>query len=463
MADPQFAYPFYPVQFTIEGVPFQTSEATALLAALAADPLPTDLVIISHGWNNNIDDAKSLYSGLVAQLADQVAKLPALKGRSFLTCGILWPSKKFEDTDLIPSGAASLNDSVQEPQLINRVNDLSNLLQGKGWAGEKQDATVQANLASVLSSVSSWSDDPGVRSNVVELIRQLVPATAADTEDASSLFFKLKPESLITNLSRSLNPPAITPGANAASLDPFRVSSQGGLGGAASFRDVLGGLNAALMHYLNYVTYYIMKARAGDVGVKGVEPLMEKVRAARPDIRIHLIGHSFGCRVVASALNALPAGDAVRPNTVTLLQGAFSHNGFASKFDGSTDGGFRQVLVQKKVRGPILITHTHNDTAVGVAYPIASRLAGHVASALGDENDIYGGLGSNGAQNADTTPERVTGTLLDVGGSYPFAAGSTSSKPYNLLADRFIHEHSDIVHPEIAYAQATAMASPDAQ
>jgi len=410
-----------------------------------------------------MDDAKSLYSGLVAQLAAQVAKIPALKDRSFVVCGILWPSKKFEDTDLIPSGAASLNDSVQDTHLINRVNDLANLLQAKGWPVEKEDPTVQSTLTTVLSSLSAWADDPDVRNKVVESVRQLVSGNAADTEDASNLFFKLKPESLITNLSRSLNPPAITPGASAASLDPFRLTSQGGLGGAASFRDVLGGLSAALMHYLNYVTYYIMKARAGDVGVKGVEPLMEKIRTARPDIRIHMIGHSFGCRVVASALNALPRGDSVRPNTVTLLQGAFSHNGFASKFDGSTDGGFRQVLVQKKVRGPILITHTHNDKAVGVAYPIASRLAGHVASALGDENDIYGGLGSNGAQSADTTPERVTGRLLDVGGTYPFASGSTSSKPYNLLADRFIQGHSDIVHPEIGYAQAIAMATPDAQ
>ena len=52
---------------------------------------------------------------------------------------------------------------------------------------------------------------------------------------------------------------------------------------------------------------------------------------------------------------------------MTLLQGAFSHNGFASKFDGSNDGGFRQVVAQKKVRGPILITHTRNDKAVGIA------------------------------------------------------------------------------------------------
>jgi hypothetical protein len=82
---------------------------------------------------------------------------------------------------------------------------------------------------------------------------------------------------------------------------------------------------------------------------------------------------------------------------------------------------------------------------------------------LGDENDIYGGMGSNGAQNQNTTPERVIGTLFDVGGAYPFAAGATSSKPHNLLADAFISGHSDIVKPQVAYAVSVALATPDAE
>jgi hypothetical protein len=147
---------------------------------------------------------------------------------------------------------------------------------------------------------------------------------------------------------------------------------------------------------------------------------------------------------------------------MNLLQGAFSHNGFASKFDQTNDGAFRQVVVEKKVRGPILITHTRNDKAVGLAFPIASRIAGQTAASLGDENDLYGGLGSNGAQNQSTTPERVVGTLLDVGGPYPFGTGTTSSKLYNLRADAFIAGHSDIVKPQVGFAVAIGMSTPDA-
>jgi hypothetical protein len=271
------------------------------------------------------------------------------------------------------------------------------------------------------------------------------------------------PRTPLENLSRTLNPPLnLTSGTNASSVDPYAGGSASGLGGAASFRDVLGGVQASLLHFLNFTTYYLMKARAGDVGVKGVAPLIQAVRGAHPGLRMHLIGHSFGCRLATAAVNALPDSGQLRPNTMTLLQGAFSHNGFAEKFDDVNDGAFRPVVARKKVRGPILITHTRNDKAVGVAYPIASRIAGQTAAALGDENDIYGGLGSNGAQNQTTTPERVVGTLLDVGGSYPFAGGATSSRPYNLLADAFIAGHSDIVKPQVAYAVAVALATPDA-
>lgn len=455
-----FPFPFFPVQFTKEGAVFQQSDVTALTAGIQSGV--TDLFVLAHGWNNNMDDAKGLYAGLMTQQAAQMANVPALAGRSFAICGVLWPSKKFDDQELIPSGAASLNDAVSGVRLRARLDGLSGLIQAKGWPMETADPAAQARIDSVKQSIGDWENQPAVRRDVVVAIRALLPRNAASTEDASDRFLSMNPDQLLTNLSRALNPPPNVPHTSGASLDPFSTGAVSGLGGAASFRDVLGGINSAFLHLLNFTTYYLMKARAGDVGVNGVKPLIETIRAARPPLRIHLIGHSFGCRVITSAVSALGTADALKPNTMSLLQGAFSHNGFSSNFNGSgTDGAFRNVVAQKKVRGPILISHTRNDKAVGVAYPIASRIAGQAAAALGDENDIFGGMGSNGAQNQSTTPERVVGTMLDPGGSYPFAAGATSSKPYNLKADAFITGHSDIVRPQVAFAVAVAMASPD--
>jgi hypothetical protein len=55
------------------------------------------------------------------------------------------------------------------------------------------------------------------------------------------------------------------------------------------------------------------------------------------------------------------------------------------------------VISQSKVNGPIVVTHTANDRAVGIAYPLASRISADNRSALGDENDVTGGIGRNGA------------------------------------------------------------------
>ena len=63
------------------------------------------------------------------------------------------------------------------------------------------------------------------------------------------------------------------------------------------------------------------------------------------------------------------------------------------------------------------MTHTKNDKAVGVAYPLASRIAGDKTAAFGDENDKFGGLGRNGAQQMGKD-EVVKGDLLDATADY---------------------------------------------
>jgi len=162
--------------------------------------------------------------------------------------------------------------------------------------------------------------------------------------------------------------------------------------------------------------------------------------------RIHLIGHSFGGRVVTSTA-ANSTTDKIA--SMSLLQTAFSHNGFSQ----SQGGFFRSVVTQHRVHGPILVTHTKNDKAVGVAYPLASRISGDKTAAFGDENDKFGGLGRNGAQKMETG-ETVTGQLLPVGSSYSFSAG----KFFNLEASPFIKGHSDICGKEVAHAIRTAIA-----
>jgi hypothetical protein len=89
-----FVYPYFQVQFTKDGGVFTPAEVDALVGGVtAAADVPTDLLLMCHGWNNNIDDATSLYSGLAAAIKPQVDADPVLKDRRFAICGVLWPRK----------------------------------------------------------------------------------------------------------------------------------------------------------------------------------------------------------------------------------------------------------------------------------------------------------------------------------------------------------------------------------
>jgi hypothetical protein len=103
------------------------------------------------------------------------------------------------------------------------------------------------------------------------------------------------------------------------------------------------------------------------------------------------------------------------------------------------------VLQDPRISGPIIITHTKRDRAVGIAYPLASRIASDNASGLGDRKDPYGGMGRNGALH---TPE-VDASVSELGDdrqSYTFTPGAV----YNLKADRRIADHGDVRNPAVA-------------
>ncbi len=214
---------------------------------------------------------------------------------------------------------------------------------------------------------------------------------------------------------------------------------------------------------LNLTTYYVMKERAGTVGQNGAAPLIAKALQAKPSLRVHLVGHSFGGRLVTSLANALP--DGVQARTMSLLQAAYSHYGLApAPPDGSRPiGAFRDVVTKKKVRDIIQITHSSHDWAVGGAYPIASFIARDSASALptidtpDTSNSEWGGMGASGAEQTD---EAFDDTLLDGAASY--AALPAGKLIRNLKGDAFISSHGDVDGPQVAWAflQGFALARP---
>lgn len=437
-------FPYFEVQFSKQGNLFEPAERQALLDGAA--PLD-ELFVVSHGWNNDTAEARTLYRALFAntRLALDRGRAPGLAGRRIGVAGVFWPSKKFADEDLIPGGGASLGGGIDDDTLAGQLDGL------KGTFDVPDDAA----LEQAKTLVPRLEADPAARRQFVDLVRSVLPAPADTDDDASDQFFELSGEAIFDLLEAPVLPGPLA-GGGGGGIASFGLAEApapafGLMGGVAGIGDFFGGIKAAARRLLNYATYYQMKERAGTVGSGGLNPLLSELRAAAPALRIHLIGHSFGGRLVTAAAMGRAGSESVAPASMTLLQAAFSHNGFAQGFDRDRNGFFREVVSAGKVAGPIVITHTRNDTAVGIAYPIASRLSRQDASDLGDADDLFGGIGRNGALTR-VTPEAVAGELLGRDGVYAFTPG----KLHNLQSDRFVADHSDVTGPEVANALLAA-------
>ena len=418
----------YEVEFTKDGSAFDPSQVAKLLDGLSG---ASDLLLLAHGWNNDLADAKRLYDRLIASF-NQLPDRSSGPGSKLVVMRAYWPSKKFTDEELIPGGGAASAETENDAALRQALESLK---RDPDRLGDRQqiDPIREANINKAAALIDRL-DDPAAQHEFVLRIRAVLNPDEAHEEDGSREFFILEPEELFERFAAEVP-----------------VELQAGVGGATSvsggaagfFGDMLSGVKAGARRIANFGTYYQMKSRAGTVGKSGVAATLARVRERYPSLPIHLVGHSFGGRLVTAVAAALEPGPA--PVTMTLLQAAFSHNGLAVRFDGKKDGAFRTIIHDKRISGPIAITHTKNDTAVGVAYPLASRIAVDNAAAMGDADDPYGGMGRNGAQH---TPEvtAAESLLRPLPGAYTFRPGSV----YNLNADDFIKEHNDVAGVQVA-------------
>jgi len=419
----------------------------------------TDVAVMSHGWNNDIGDARVLYANFFAAFRSVLTpdwQTPNGK-RSLAVIGVFWPSKKFADSDLIPGGAAALNS--MDTKLNLQLDVLAELFAADPSSKDKIDHA-REQIARLEVSQSAQDDFVFALNSVVPKPRgegdQGLDEARQELDSPSS-----PGHAVLSRLAAPVFPvfPIPTSGGGAASLQGSTGVSMGQAAGLLG--DLGSGIKAGASRLLNYFTYYTMKDRAGIVGRTGVVSTIQKIAALNKSLKvprkIHIIGHSFGGRLVTSAANALPAG--LQLQSMLLLEAAYSHDGMAKNWDGQGhDGAFRAVLSAPKIAGPVLITHSVHDTAVGIAYPLASRILNQTAAAIGDANDRFGGMGRNGAQH---TPEAFDDVLRDISGGYP-KFPSAGQFVRNLNGDGpdpkpTIHSHGDVAKPEIAKAWIDAI------
>jgi hypothetical protein len=373
-----------------------------------------DVFVLSHGWNCGVDSARSTYNGMFTLLAGMI---PDRLGTS-VAVGIIWPSLLFPDDDPatappVPSTGQQLAAALAPafPQQQQNVATLGQLLDQRPQdaASLEQFHTLASGL---VTSPTLAPEDAGPQ--------------AAITADTAAVF------------------------GNAAAMSKTPASSAQGI--PNPFTSLWNGAEQVL----RTMSYYEMKNRAGVIGRNGLGPIMGQLAAANAGIRVHLMGHSFGARLVSFALSGLPpaatgANSPVR--SLLLIQGAFSHYSFANpvpNFLVSGPGALSAFI--GNVNGPLLATFSAADRACGWWYPAASMLAHQDAESADDLATQWGAVGHDGYQQS---PPGTTVTLAAQGTEYNFQPGSFYLLDANavICADLspFSGAHSDIQHAQVVW------------
>lgn len=421
----------YLLRYGADGGPLSPRTAQHLRESLEGT---TDVFLFSHGWNNTFDGAAASYlafiAGYVSQGAVRVGHRPVL-------VGVVWPSISF----LMPW--------EDGPQIAGSARpDPARTEEMRAFVAESLDRDAEAQLSELVDGAGKLAQDQAQQA--AEIVRAAL-APGADPDDGSAA----------PSVGEILQAWALLDGGAAAKpSDPDEFGDPGTgaepvaatVGGRAADPRLASGLgDLDPRNLLRMGTVWKMKDRAGRVGARGVAPL---VRLVLDDTRarLHLIGHSFGARLVMSALAIAPPTRPAR--SMLLLQPAVNRWCFAPDVAGTGKaGGYRTVV--GRVELPILATYSEHDFPLRQAFHLAVR-----GASLGEPNiaaigDTYrfgalGGYGPGGLGAASARqPAVAAGGSYDLSGPARVIAvdgsGDIGGKPA-------IGGHSDISNPATWWA-----------
>ena len=447
--------PFWELTFDADGDQDTTSR-DAFLAGVK-DTGITDLVVCVHGWGAPAESARTLYQRLFGLLAGQLDQVPADLPVTVGLAGVIWPAQRWPD-EPIPDFPATAAASPGGAASLSEASD--------GTQGEPVSAELDSETLATLKALFPAATGP--LDTMAGILHNSTPSA-----DALTMFH----EALTAFSERAAVPgddgegdPATPPPGEGQprmlrdepmdlferyrdALETSGMTFAGG-DGQAGIGDSLRGILNGAKEALRAATYWQMKNRAGVVGRRGLGPLLGRLDATR--VRVHLVGHSFGARLVSFALAGLPPGPSpVR--AVTLLEGAFSHFAFADPlpFDASRKGALAGMLA--RINGPLVVCFSSHDSAVGTFYPLASFAAQDDSAAATDALFRWGGLGADGAQGVSARLDGIQ--PAGPGTTYRFTVGQA----LNVDASEVVRRggppsgaHSDIVHPELTWIVLSA-------
>ncbi|WP_138903785.1 serine-threonine protein kinase, partial [Streptomyces albidochromogenes] len=288
----------------------------------------TDLVVFAHGWNSRRSVATRMYERFYAPFPGLLADSPGVR---LGYAGVVWPSMRFADEPVPDFGRGRAAAGPQEPGLDRRTREALVVVfpgceriverLGELLAEQPEEQTAFEEFGSLVrrltqeggggdGSTAARASDGGTR-----------PESASDEEPVPGEEFA--PDEPLMLRDDTLT---VCQGFAAALTEADAEPGARGLALGGGLRKAWSGAR----ELLRQATYFEMKRRAGTVGRLGLGPVLGQLARSSPSVRVHLVGHSQGARLVAFALRGLP--DGVRNvKSVTLLQGAFSHYAFAQR------------------------------------------------------------------------------------------------------------------------------------
>ena len=423
-----------------------TSTALADLLSHVKTTGTTDVVLLVHGFRNDEHDASGLYKRFLANFRAHLSHAElstSMSPRKFAVGGIFWPSKAFSEGPKKEEGGAQSLGSDEELEAVRL--QLTQLRDADVRPGQR------GTVDKALALLDQLEGDEQKQDEFVSLLLSLVDDTDGDRTEGLQELKAQRGSDLLAKLGAPIILPTVREGEGG-------VSSIGGGGSEAedgkplSIGGFLKSTAGKAGQLLNLTTWYMMKNRSGTVGAEGVATAVRELKKL-PGVRVHLVGHSLGGRCMAACAKSLSADPMVQPDSLSLLEAAFSHYGLSADNGHGARGFFRDVIDKSVVKGPFISTYSYQDTVVGTAYAVSSRLAGDNAKAIGDKDDQYGGIGRNGTQRNNEATNRTLGT---VGTKYSF-----TPKVVNNLdgSGGLIKNHSDVTNAEVTYAVASAVAA----
>jgi hypothetical protein len=380
----------------------------------------TDVFIISHGWWNDESSADCFYRRVVGGLEQQAPDYLTVERFKPLFVTLYWPSALF------PTEPSDCADRRQESSVISAF-----AVDGvRKWASTAfPDAAGRTEFDVEVARVTTLLES-----------ERTSALSDAEAEELATIMVRWRDASGAGVAASEGGEPDLFAGSGPQIAQRWRERP--------NLRSELSLPNARRwLNFGNAFTFWTMKARAGVVGSRGMHDVLKALQPLRQrNVRIHLIGHSFGGKLLTASLSG-SGGVTNRADSLVILQGAFSHFAFASRDEivgagvAIDRGGiYRDVLASSLVAGPIVVTYSSADLPNRVLYPAGVALVNDVTEAA--RAPRYGSLGANGFRGSPALALNLTTDTLA-------SVESQSPRAVSVDASGVILGHSDLVKPQV--------------